>query len=92
MPRTFFEDLDVEQRKFVLIDLATALREQANRPQNNVEFQRVLRTIAKELESMADDIAETGTDTANAIINEAVMLLASVQKSLSGAPQTHTIH
>jgi len=92
MPPNFFEDLNVEQRKFVLTDLATALREQANRPQNNVEFQRVLRTTANELENMADDIAETGTDTANAIINGAMMLLASVQKSLSSPPKTLIIH
>lgn len=92
MSHPFFEDLDVEQRKLVLTDLASALREQANRPQNNAEFQRLLRLTATELESVADDIAETGTDTANAIINEAMMLLASVQQIRSGDPRAHTIH
>jgi hypothetical protein len=88
-----FKDLDADQRKALLADLAEALRAQANKPQSNPEFQRLLNLTADELEAMIDDIAATGTDVANAIIDEAIILLSSIQsKLLDATAGKRTLH
>lgn len=93
MRHNLFKDLDADQRKALLADLAEALRAQANKPQSNPEFQRLLNLTADELEAMIDDIAATGTDVANAIIDEAIILLSSIQsKLLDATAGKRTLH